>query len=169
MAKEISDKYLTVISCFDGRIIPPLVRWFEVYFPGYNPDLITEPGADALLSNKSNWIYKDRPNEIVLTKNALLHTIEKIRLSISLHASDGLIVAGHVGQNGKIKGCAANPGERNVHEHDVINAIQLLKKEGINIPMLGAVIILNKERAFGEAFYQDDAMPRPHRKTATAD
>ncbi len=112
--------FIVVLGCIDGRTIVPLVEWLTRKFPGYNIDLITEPGVDALLSKKKRWIFG-----FIIRWLIYHYTLAKIKVSIKLHASEYIILVGHCGFNGT-KGCAANVGSAEEHKQDLRKAGSLL-------------------------------------------
>lgn len=162
----IPDQFITVVSCIDGRIIVPLVSWLTTNFPGYNPDLLTEPGADGLLSEKKDWMYRDRKPTIagILTSNAHQHLINTIKFSIEKHQSECLIIVGHIGHNGSVQGCGGNPGDEKQHDQDLLECVRLLKDKGMELPMMAILVRVTKERAFVQVHYKDEEVPQPSKK-----
>ena len=78
----MNKKFATAISCIDGRIQIPIIKYLKNSLSVDYIDMITEPGPNKILSeNKDLDIIKSLR--------------EKIKISIKKHGSDTVVIVGH--------------------------------------------------------------------------
>ena len=74
--------YCTAVNCMDGRIQVSVIEFLQKRFDAEYVDMITEPGMNLILHEG-----KDR---------AILESVlNKVRLSVEGHDSQGIAVVGH--------------------------------------------------------------------------
>ncbi|OGS36956.1 MAG: hypothetical protein A2293_01915 [Elusimicrobia bacterium RIFOXYB2_FULL_49_7] len=88
-------EFVTAITCMDGRIHLPVIRYLQDRCKADFVDLITEAGPSRILASN------DYPH--------LFRRIqEKTALSVSKHGSQCVAIIGH-------HDCAGNPAEKETH------------------------------------------------------
>jgi hypothetical protein len=81
--------FCTAVSCMDGRVHLPVIRYLQTRFGVEYVDLITEPGPNRILATRSD--------------DALVESVlSRLGISVSRHESVGVAVVGH-------HDCAGNP------------------------------------------------------------
>ena len=118
-------KFATVIDCIDGRIQKPIAEFAINKFSVDHVDLITEPGADKVLS-----------------ENKALDIIGSIKrrtlISVEKHESKIVIIAGH-------HDCAVNPVEAGEHRRQIMEAVKKIKKWDLKADVYGVWVDKNWE------------------------
>ncbi|MGF7184318.1 hypothetical protein GGQ84_000401 [Desulfitispora alkaliphila] len=100
-------KFATAINCIDGRVQLPVIEWLLEQFEVDYVDVITEPGCDKVLAERSN--------------HYALEAIRKsVNISLNKHQSKVLAVAGHYD-------CAGNPVSKNEHLQQIMLAVETVK------------------------------------------
>ena len=101
--------FCTVITCMDGRIQGPMMKFvLEEY--GYDqPDTITDPGPIKALGDRENGEYLDR-------------ICERINISVHQHGARHIFICGH-------HDCAGNPVARNDQEGQLKVAAQRIREK----------------------------------------
>lgn len=100
-------KFCTAVTCMDGRIQLPVIKFLQNRFDAVYVDMITEAGPNLVLS---------RQEESVLVEAIM----ERIEISVEVHKSVSLAVVGH-------HDCAKNPTSEETqfkHTQDSINFIR---------------------------------------------
>ena len=109
--------FIAAINCIDGRVQKPVTEFVIRRFRADYVDLITEPGADKVLSENRN-----------------IEIIESIKrrtlISIEKHDSRIVIVAGH-------HDCAANPVDEGEHHRQIIEAVKRIKGWDLEVDVYG--------------------------------
>lgn len=95
-------EFATAINCIDGRTQAPVVEWIKQKLDVAYVDVVTEPGADGLLSSG------DREREKSL--------YEKVKISVDAHGSHHIVIVGHYD-------CAANPGDAQHHRRQIVDSV----------------------------------------------
>jgi len=115
--KRMKNIFVTTINCIDGRIQKPVTEFAITKFRADYVDLITEPGADKILSD-----------------NKAIDIIESVKrrtlVSIEKHKSKVVIIAGH-------HDCAANPVEKEEHYRQLKKAVQNIKRWNLKVDVCG--------------------------------
>ncbi|NOX36527.1 MAG: hypothetical protein GXO78_03240 [Calditrichaeota bacterium] len=90
--------FCTAISCMDGRIQLPVIRYLQRRFQVDYVDTITEPGPNGILARQDDA--------------AVVDSIRKrLQISVENHRSVGIAVVGHYD-------CAGNPAPpEQQHQH----------------------------------------------------
>ena len=117
--------FITAINCIDGRIQEPVTEFVMTKFRADYVDLITEPGADKILSD-----------------NKALDIIESVKrrtlVSIEKHKSKVVIITGH-------HDCAANLVEKEEHYRQIKKAVQNVKEWALEFDVYGVWVDENWE------------------------
>ena len=112
-------EFATAISCMDGRTQLPLINWAQRKFNVDYLDMITEPGADKLLTEGDNEVVEKIKR--------------KVTLSLDAHGSRLIIIAGH-------HDCAANPVTENDHRKQIRNSVKLIASWQLPAQVIGVWI-----------------------------
>lgn len=100
-------KFCTAVTCMDGRIQLPIIKYLQKRFNAEYVDIISEAAANLVLSQKK--------------ENNLIESImERVRISVEVHKSVSIAVVGHYD-------CAKNPTTEEIqykHTKDSINFIR---------------------------------------------
>jgi len=94
-------KFGVCLTCIDGRIQLPTIKWITQNYNVNYVDIITEPGMDGLLAD-----YPFDPSRI----------LKNLTISINKHNSDIIFIVGHYD-------CAANPVKENVHSEQIMKCV----------------------------------------------
>ena len=115
----ITDKFGTAINCMDGRVQVPVADWVKLHSGVQYVDMITEPGADKVLAERDG---------------RLLNSIyEKLRISVELHQSEIVAVAGHFE-------CAGNPVDFETHQEHIELGVELLQSWNLGVRIVGLYV-----------------------------
>jgi len=109
-------RFGTAINCIDGRLQEPVARWLKDTYHLDYVDVITEPGADKLLATGD--------------AEALAGVRAKVEISIGLHGSTLVAIAGH-------HDCAANPVTAEEHQEHIRAALRTLRFWNIPTTIIG--------------------------------
>lgn len=107
-------KFATSITCMDGRIQIPIIKWIKANYDVDFVDTITEPGIDKKISESSVF-------ESIKAKTSI---------SINAHKSSMIFVSGHYD-------CAGNPVSDDAHKSDIKKGVDLIKQWNSEIPVIG--------------------------------
>jgi hypothetical protein len=100
-------RFGTAVTCMDGRIQLPVIRYLKARYSLDYVDVIAEPGMNGFIAEYGDEGFMDR-------------LVRKIRISLEGHGSRHIAVVGH-------HDCLGNPVPREKqHEHTRL-AIQRLK------------------------------------------
>jgi carbonic anhydrase len=100
-------KFCTAVTCMDGRIQLPVIKYLQQRFNAKYVDLITEVAINLILSKQED-------------NNVVKSIMEKIRISVEIHNSVSIAVVGHY----DCAGNSASEVEQYLHTQDSINFIQ---------------------------------------------
>ncbi len=90
--------FCTAISCMDGRIQLPVIRYLQRRFQVAYVDTITEPGPNGILARQEDTSVMDSIRK-------------RLQISVENHCSVGIAVVGHYD-------CAGNPATpEQQHQH----------------------------------------------------
>lgn len=107
-------KFATSVSCMDGRIQIPLVKWIKENHSIDFVDVITEPGIDRMVA-----------------ENLDLESIKnKVGISINAHKSELIVVSGHYD-------CAGNPVSDEEHISQIRKGVEVISSWGLNVKVVG--------------------------------
>ena len=110
-------KFCTVITCMDGRVQLPVIKYLQDRFDIEYVDTITEPGPNLILAEQK--------------EAALLHSIfARLKISIVKHNSIGVAVVGHYD-------CAGNPASEDKQIVHTEKAVELVRKQHAEIEVIG--------------------------------
>jgi hypothetical protein len=112
----INPKFATAINCIDGRAQTPVRDWMRLHLNVEYIDVITEPGADRLLTQGADHV---------------IQAIEtKVRLSIQVHDCRSVAVVGHYD-------CRANPVSKEQHFEHIKAGVAVVKSWGLQVQVIG--------------------------------
>ena len=115
-------KFVTSITCMDGRIQTPIIKWIKENYDVDYVDTITEPGIDKKISEEP--IFESVKS--------------KAEISINAHKSSMIFVSGHYD-------CAGNPVSNEEHASHIKNGVEMIKNWKSEIPVIGLWINENWE------------------------
>jgi hypothetical protein len=95
--------FAAAVTCIDGRVHPPLIRWVRDRFGVDHVDLLTQPGPDLALCCGDD--------------DAVARLRDHLGVSTRAHRPGALVVAGHAD-------CAANPVPEAEHRRHLHLALQ---------------------------------------------
>ncbi|MBN1898392.1 MAG: hypothetical protein JW827_06415 [Spirochaetes bacterium] len=117
MNEKNEDKFVTAVNCMDGRAQLPVINYLKEYFHAGYIDMITEPGPNKILADKSDTI--------------LIDSIKKrIEISIDKHGSNLVALVGHCD-------CAGNPSPKENQIRHIKSGVVMIKKWFQNIHVIG--------------------------------
>ena len=90
------------LNCMDGRIQEPVIGWIKENYPVDYVDMLTEPGMDGLLADRTRDIED---------------IVSKVRLSTRLNQAELIFVVGHYD-------CRGNPVSEDVHHEQIGAAVE---------------------------------------------
>ncbi len=109
--------FCTAVTCMDGRIQLPGIRYLQQHFGVEYVDTITEAGPINILANQ--------------TEPKLVQSIlNRINTSVNVHNSHGLGVFGH-------HDCAGNPVPKDEQIKQIKATIHFLKQHYPDLPIIG--------------------------------
>jgi len=111
----IMQKRAVCLNCIDGRVQVPVMQWIKNNYKMDHVDMVTEPGIDGFLSDKTNPI--DEINR-------------KVRISVEKNNASIIFITGH-------HDCKGNPVSESVHKEHVLLAVSRVKKEFPEITIVG--------------------------------
>ena len=101
-------KFVTIITCMDGRVQAPGSNWMKQAFKADFVDTITEPGPEAKIES-----VKDR-----------------VLISVNAHHSDTVAIAAH-------HDCAGNPVSAEKHAEMVKECVKIVESWKLPVKVLG--------------------------------
>jgi carbonic anhydrase len=111
-----NDRFATAITCIDGRVQRPITDWMKLHLNVDHVDLVTEPGADKVLSDGPDHLIQD--------------VMRKVSFSLRHHFSQTVAISGH-------DTCAANPVSREEHIEQIKDAIEVILSYRVHVRVLG--------------------------------
>lgn len=109
--------FCTAITCMDGRIQLPVIKFLQNYFDSEFVDTITEPGINKIIAQNS---------PIDINKSIL----KRLDISVNAHKSKGIAIIGH-------HDCAGNPTDNKTQNEQTIIATKEIKKKYPTINVIG--------------------------------
>jgi hypothetical protein len=106
----------TAINCMDGRVQEPVINWLKAAYNVDYIDMITEPGPDKVVSEGS--LEAERSIKA------------KVAISVEIHDSKVIAVAGHVD-------CAGNPVSDDEHKRQILESVEKIKSWNLGLPVVG--------------------------------
>lgn len=116
---DLTGKFGTAINCIDGRVQVPVADWVRLHSQVQHVDMITEPGADKILSGND----LDKIDSIY----------EKVNLSIEFHQSSIIAVAGHFG-------CVANRVDFEERKYQIQDAVSVINNWNLRLRIVGLYV-----------------------------
>ncbi len=109
----------TAITCIDGRVYEPVVKWLKDHHRLDYVDLITVPGPDDALVR------------------GLVEQITQVKISADIsvrrHGSTVIAVVGH-------HNCAANPVSKEAHEEQIRKAVGVVRRWRLRAELVGLYV-----------------------------
>ncbi|MFC1480466.1 carbonic anhydrase [Candidatus Omnitrophota bacterium] len=99
-------KRAVCLNCIDGRVQLPVIQWIKDNYETDYVDMITEPGIDGFLAERTNSMEE-------------INT--KVRISIEKNKASIIFVVGH-------HDCKGNPCSESDHRSQILLATNRLKK-----------------------------------------
>ena len=115
----MNKKFATAISCIDGRIQIPIIKYLKNSLSVDYIDMITEPGPNKILSENKDL-------DIIESLR------EKIKLSTRKHGSDTVIIVGHYD-------CAANTESKEIQIKQLLNSIDIVSSWRLDLKRVFAL------------------------------
>jgi hypothetical protein len=106
----------TTVTCMDGRVQEPVLRWMRANFEIDYLDTITEPGADRVL--------------LEATPALLEQLKQKLQVSTTAHGSRVVSIVGH-------HDCAGNPVSQETHLDQIQKGVKIVHLWNSNIRVVG--------------------------------
>ena len=110
-------KFCTAVTCMDGRIQLPVIKYLQKRFNAEYVDLISEGGINLVLSQQEDI-------------NLIESIMEKIRISAEVHKSESLAVVGHFD-------CAKNPTTEKIQYEHTQDSINFISKKYNKLKIIG--------------------------------
>lgn len=104
-------KFAVAINCMDGRVQTPVTDWMKKHLGVDYVDMITEPGADKLLSQGQR--------EKVDALRA------KAQISMAAHGATTIAIVGH-------DDCAGNPVSKEEHLKQLNQCVAIVSSWGLS-------------------------------------
>lgn len=101
-------RFATAITCIDGRVQMPVIRYMKNRFSLDYVDIVSEPGANLVLAEETSHLVDD--------------ILRKVRTSIDRHGSHLVAVVGH-------HDCAGNPAPCDEQTGHTRHALARLESE----------------------------------------
>ena len=110
-------KFCTSVTCMDGRIQLPVIKYLQKRFNVEYVDVISEAAINLVLSKQEDTVLIDA-------------ILDRIRISVDVHKSKSIAVVGHYD-------CAKNPAPEENQYHNTIEAIKFLKNKYDQVEIIG--------------------------------
>ena len=110
-------KFVTAVNCMDGRVQEPVIDFLKDEFEADFVDMITEPGPDGILSERTD-------------ECRILTIKERIGISVEKHGSRLIGVFDH-------GDCAGNPVKKEIHIQQTMSAVALVKSWFVSVEVKG--------------------------------
>ncbi|MFN0060605.1 MAG: carbonic anhydrase [Planctomycetota bacterium] len=108
--------FATAINCMDGRVQDLVAAWIKKKVGVDYVDMITEPGADRVLTEEWPTVND--------------HIRRKILVSVNSHGSRLIALVAH-------DDCAGNPVTKEVHVEQVLKGLEVLRGWNFGTRILG--------------------------------
>ena len=125
MVKTINMEFCTAITCMDGRIQLPVIKYLQEKFAVKYVDTITEAGPNQILHKQE---------EELVIQSILL----RLNISVDAHKSVGIAVVGHYD-------CARNPEPKDIQIEHIKSSIKFIKTHYSQVEMIGLWVDENWE------------------------
>jgi carbonic anhydrase len=96
--------FCTAVSCIDGRVHLPVIEYLQNRFDVDHVDLVTEPGAVAIVAGTES-------------EEGLEAVYRRVEISVEAHQSVGIAVVAH-------HDCAGNPVAQEIQLSQLWSAVQ---------------------------------------------
>ena len=110
-------EFCTAITCMDGRIQLPVIKYLQKKFSAEYIDTITEAGPNLILHTQE---------EDLVIQSILV----RLEISINVHKSKGIAIVGHYD-------CAKNPTPREVQKEHIKSSIEFIKQYSNSLEIIG--------------------------------
>lgn len=113
----MSQSFAAAINCIDGRVQIPVINYIKKNYGVDFVDVITEPGPNKVLAEKSD-----------LGKVGFIK--ERVQVSVLKHASKVVAVVGHYD-------CAGNPVDKKTHIEQIKQAVKTVESWKLAVQVIG--------------------------------
>ncbi|MFC2085037.1 carbonic anhydrase [Bacteroidota bacterium] len=110
-------KFCTAITCMDGRIQLPVIKYLQKRLNTKYVDLITEPGPNLILAKQT---------DIYLVESV----IAKLKISVEKHNSIGAVVVGH-------HDCAGNIASKEEQLQQIHESVKFIRQSFNHLEVFG--------------------------------
>ena len=110
-------EFCAAITCMDGRIQLPVIKYLQKKFSAEYIDTITEAGPNLILHKQEEYLV-------------IQSILERLEISIDVHKSKGIAVVGHYD-------CARNPAPKEVQIEHIKSAIEFVKMHYNEVEIIG--------------------------------
>jgi carbonic anhydrase len=115
--QKIKMKFCTAITCIDGRIQLPVIKYLQQHFNVKYVDLITEAGPNLILSKQTDFYLVES-------------ILNKLKISVEKHKSVGVAVVGHYD-------CAGNSAKKEDQIQHIEESIGLIRQQYKKLEIIG--------------------------------
>ena len=118
-------EFCTAISCMDGRIQLPVIKYLQTRFDAKYVDLITEPGPNLILAKQAD--------------TALVTSIlARVHISVEHHHSVGIAIIGHFD-------CTGNPATKDEQILHIEESVNFIRRRYEEVEVIGLWVDHNWE------------------------
>lgn len=115
----MSDVFGCAINCIDGRAQLPVIEWVKFHSGVHYVDMITEPGADGVLSGEM--------------KGGIEQIYKNLDISVKAHSPQIIAIAGHFD-------CVGNPVTTEEHSEMIGNSAKTIQGLYPSIRVVGLFV-----------------------------
>lgn len=113
----MSTTFAAAISCMDGRVQIPVVKYIKSKYAVDYVDMITEPGPNKILSENAD--------------RTLIESIKKrVTISAEVHNSKLIAIVGHYD-------CGGNPVDKETQLNHILASVKTVKSWGFETYVIG--------------------------------
>lgn len=110
-------EFCTAITCMDGRIQLPVIKYLQKKFSAEYVDTITEAGPNLIL-------HKQEEDLVIQS------ILQRLEISIDVHKSKGIAIVGHYD-------CAKNPTSKELQREHIKSSIEFIKSYNKGLEIIG--------------------------------
>lgn len=118
-------EFCTAITCMDGRIQLPVIKYLQKKYSSEYVDTITEAGPNLIL-------HKQEEDLVIQS------ILQRLEISIDVHKSNGIAIVGHFD-------CAKNPTPKEIQKEHIKSSIEYIKNYSKGLEIIGLWVDENWE------------------------
>ena len=118
-------EFCTAITCMDGRIQLPVIKYLQKKFSAEYVDTITEAGPNLILHMQEE--------DLVIQS-----ILQRLEISTNVHKSKGIAIVGHYD-------CARNPASKEIQIEHIKSSIEYIKNYDNGVEIVGLWVDENWE------------------------